>query len=140
MASPYEIAFKYHTLGRCVIPSGGGDEGKKALVPWEPFQKRRPTDAEVQAWEERLRPRVWAMVTGKVSGCFVVDCDSSEGVAIMAAAGLQPHVKTPRGGSHYYVALPSFPVPTKAGILPKVDVRGEGGYANFSGGDVNGQV
>ena len=140
MGSPFDIAFKYHTLGRCTIPSGGGPSGKGALVPWAEFQSRKPTDPEVQDWEERLRPRVWAMVTGKVSGCFVIDCDSPEAVAMMAAAGLQPHVKTPRGGSHYYCALPSFPVPTKAGILPKVDVRGEGGYANFCGGNLSGQL
>ncbi len=28
----YSIAYKYHTLGRCVIPSGGGHDGKSALM------------------------------------------------------------------------------------------------------------
>jgi hypothetical protein len=36
----FTIALKYYTLGRCLIPSGGGPQGKSPLVSWTEFQKR----------------------------------------------------------------------------------------------------
>lgn len=129
--TPFDIAFKYHTMGRCVIPSGGGEAGKKALVPWLPYQAKPPDDEQLQTWEMELQPKVWAMVTGAVSNVFVIDCDSVSGEQLLN--DLKPHIKTPRGGSHYYFKLPANPVHTRAAILPSVDVRGEGGYVNFCG-------
>jgi len=133
----FAIAYKYHTLGRCVIPSGGGRDGKQALIQWKRYQTERPTDALLDDWQNKLNPSVWAMVTGRVSKLFVVDCDSKEAVAMMEAVGLKPHDRT-RNGFHYYVRWPSWTIPTKAGVLLGTDVRGQGGYVNFCGG--NGKV
>jgi len=129
----FGTAFKFHTLGRCVIPSGGGKKGKAALVKWTPYQRARPDDSQLEHWQRSLTPAVWAMVTGQVSGCFVIDCDTTEAIVMMGS--LKPHIRTPHGGCHYYVHYPDFPIQTKAGILPGVDVRGEGGYVNFAGGN-----
>ena len=130
----YTASFKYHSLGRCVIPSGGGDKGKKALVKWEPYQDRQSTEDEIQGWQKQLNPALWAMVTGRVSGLFVIDNDSSEELTkMMVAEGIKPHSRTPRGGSHYYVKHPGFPIKTMTDIMPGVDIRGEGGYVNFTG-------
>ncbi len=131
----FAVVYKYHTLGRCVIPSGGGDKRKKALIPWTPYQTRKPDDMQLEKWQRELKPEVWAMVTGPVSGLFVVDCDTKEAIAMMEAAGIKPHAKTPRGGYHYYCKWPSWVIPTKAGLLPGVDTRGQGGYVNFCGGN-----
>ena len=38
----FSIAYKYHTLGLCVIPSGGGHDGKQALIRWKLHQSERP--------------------------------------------------------------------------------------------------
>lgn len=111
----FTIAWKYHSFGRCVIPSGGGDKCKKALVPWTPYQTTKPDDAQLEKWQRELSPKVWATVTGPVSGLFVIDCDSPQAIAMMEAAGLKAHARTPRGGHHYYCRWPSWVIPTKAG-------------------------
>ncbi|MBM3132321.1 MAG: hypothetical protein FJZ95_04725, partial [Chloroflexi bacterium] len=134
----FEIAWKYHTLSRCVIPSGGGPKRKSALVKWTRYQTERPSDEQLQEWESELAPAIWAMPTGPVSGLFVIDCDSADSVAMMEAARLKPHVRTPRGGAHFYCRWPGFDVPSKAGILPGIDVRGHGGYVNFAGTNAHG--
>lgn len=140
MNDPFAIAWKYHSLGRSVIPSGGGEKGKGALVKWEPYQARSPSDIEVESWHNELHPKIWAMITGHISGVFVVDCDSPEATALFDLGGIKPHVRTPRGGSHYYFQYPQFKVETRAGVLPKIDIRGEGGYVNFCGGAYQGLI
>ncbi len=133
----FAVAYKYHVLGRCVIPSGGGCDGKAALIQWKSYQSGRPADTQLQEWQSKLSPKVWAMVTGSVSKCFVIDCDTQQVVAMMEAAELSPHVKTAKG-YHYYRQWPSWTIPTKVGILPGIDIRGQGGYVNFCG--ANGKV
>lgn len=44
----FAIAYKYHTLGRCVIPSGAGHSGKLALIQWKLYQSTRPTDTQLE--------------------------------------------------------------------------------------------
>ena len=113
----FVVAYKYHTLGRCVIPSGGGDKRKKALIPWTPYQTRKPDDMQLEKWRRELKPEVWAMVTGPVSGLFVIDCDTKEAITMMEDAGLKPHNKTSKG-YHYYVRWPSFTI-SNSSRLPK---------------------
>jgi len=130
----FAIAHKYFALGRCVIPSGGGTDGKAALIQWKPYQSAKPTEEVIQKWQRELKPAVWAMPTGAVSGCFVVDADTRESVARMEASGLRPHVKT-RKGAHYYCQLPSWVVSNSTKTIPGFDIRGQGGYVNFCGGN-----
>ena len=132
----FTIALKYFSLGRCVIPSGGGPDGKAALIPWKPYQTAKPTEEAIQKWEKELNPAVWAMPTGPISGCFVVDADTPEAVARMEASGLHPHVRTMKG-AHYYCHLPSWVVSNSTKIVPGIDIRGQGGYVNFCGGNGN---
>ena len=128
----FSIAYKYHTLGRCVIPSGGGHDGKQALIQWKRYQNERPTDAQLEEWQKSLNPPVWAMPTGPVSGLFVVDCDTKEANAIVEATGLKPHSQT-RKGFHYYMRWPSWTISNSSRLLPGTDIRGQGGYVNFCG-------
>lgn len=135
----YTAVRKYHSLARCVIPSGGGDKLKKALVAWKPYQSVLSTEEEIEKWQKDLNPAVWAMVTGEISGCFLIDNDSSREVtAMMDSVGLKPHVRTPRGGSHYYIKHPGFSIKTMTDFMPGVDIRGDGGYANFTGRTLDG--
>jgi hypothetical protein len=134
----YDIVLEYIKNKRSVIPSGGGDDKKKPLVDWKLFQTSLPTLEQVKKWQDELNPAVWGMPTGTVSNCFVIDCDSPEAVVIMEKAGLKPHVKTPRGGCHYYCRLPNWPIVNKVGVLPHLDIRGQGGYVNFCGGNGTG--
>jgi hypothetical protein len=39
-----------------VIPTGGGDNGKKPLLKrWKQYQKRQPTGAELYQWQRSLK-------------------------------------------------------------------------------------
>lgn len=130
----FAIVYKYHTLGRCVIPSDPPPDGKAALIQWKDYQTTKPTDAQLQDWQDNLHLTIWAMIIGSVSGCFVIDCDTQQAVGMMEVAGLKPHVKT-RKGCHYYCHWPAWTVRNSSRLLPGVDMRGEGGYVNFAGGN-----
>lgn len=69
----FSIVYKYYTLGRCVIPSGVGPSSKSPLVPRTEFQKRLPTEDELRQWQSQFNPKLWGMVTGKISDIFVAD-------------------------------------------------------------------
>lgn len=129
----FTIALKLHTLGFSVLPSGGGDSGKAPIVNWTEYQQRQPDDTELEAWQQKLKPNLWGIVTGAISGVVVVDADNAETRAAIEANELKPHVITPRGGAHYYFKHPGHHVKTIAGLLPKIDVRGDGGFVNLVG-------
>jgi len=129
----FSLAFKLHTLGYSVIPSGGGELHKSPLVSWASYQQRQPTDADLETWQQEFQPCLWGIVTGTISGAVVIDADSREARATFEADLGQPHVITPRGGAHWYFVHPGHPVKTVAGILPGVDVRGDGGFVNVVG-------
>ncbi|MBN2099873.1 MAG: bifunctional DNA primase/polymerase [Dehalococcoidia bacterium] len=129
-AELYPIAWQLHNNGFSVIPSGGGDSGKHPLVVWTEFQHRQPTDSEMHTWQDEYRPSLWGVVTGTI---IVFDCDTPAAAAPFEAVGLKPHVKTPRGGCHFYFKAPTENVKTAAGILPGLDVRGNGGFVNVCG-------
>ena len=131
-SNAYSVAFKLLILGYSVIPSGGGAKGKAPLVNWKDFQSAPPDDNQLEEWETTLHPTLWGIVTGGVSGCVVVDCDTPAAMQLMDS--LQPHVRTPHGGAHYYFKHPGTLIKTAAGILPGVDIRADGGFVNTAGG------
>jgi hypothetical protein len=134
----FNKAWELHTKALCVIPSGGGSSGKAPIVNWTEYQRRLSTDDELLRWNEDLQPRLWGIVTGLVSRLVVIDVDSPGAMAVMGK--LKPHVRTPRGGAHYYFRHPGNPVKTVAGILPKIDIRADGGFVNAVGGKYEVQV
>jgi hypothetical protein len=68
-------------------------------------------------------------VCGAVSGIVVLDVDGPEGEASLNGHKVPPApmVRTPHG-RHVYFRHPGRPVPPKVGLLPHVDVRGDGSY------------
>lgn len=114
---------------------------RPAIVSWKEFQRTRPSVAQVHEWRRKLRPKAWAVVTGKISGLIVADFDGDSGNAALGKLGFAPHVRTGSGGHHLYVAYPGFRVPTINGktkeklawLYPGLDIRGDGGYAIFAG-------
>jgi len=129
----FTTAYKLLTLGYSVVPSGGGAKGKSPLVDWKEYQERQATDDELYGWQERLGPQLWGVVTGQISGVVVFDADTREMRDELESCGLEAHVSTPRGGAHFYFRYPGFPVKTIAGLLPGLDVRGDGGFCNIVG-------
>lgn len=91
--------------------------------------------AQIQKWWKRWPDANIAIVTGEVSGVYVIDVDGEEGVQSLKeleeSSGLLPPtlaVRTPRPGLHLYLRHPNVPVSQAVGIAPHIDVRGDGGY------------
>ena len=75
------------------------------------------------------------IATGKVSGLLVLDLDvkaGQDGAASLSqrGLGLPPTVVaiTPSGGEHHYFVIPDSGAGCRAGLLPGVDIRADGGY------------
>lgn len=128
--TPYNIAFRLLVSGFSVIPAG---ENKAPSVPWVARQVTPAAEAELETWEAGLKPPLWGIVTGAVSGVVVVDADDAPSRAILENKGLEPHIITPRGGGHYYFKHPGKPIKTCVGLLPHLDIRADGGYCNVVG-------
>lgn len=139
MTNANDTIFAYVQRGWAVIPIRAG-----AKMPIErdwPNQGRR-TVAEVRAAWELYPDANVGIVTGRVSGFWVLDVDPQNGGmqalnGLVQAYGKLPEtyvVRTPSGGLHYYFLLPEDFEPRNAqhgrvaGRLPVgIDVRGRGG-------------
>ena len=124
-----DAALKYQDMGLSVIPVR---PDKKPYIPWTDFQTRQATSEELKQWWQKWPGANIGIVTGPISGVLVVDCDNEE--AYQKIQKLLPDsfitciAKTPRG-YHIYLAYPKDKhIGNAGGILPNVDIRGEGGY------------
>jgi hypothetical protein len=138
-ADAYSQAFKLMVLGYSVIPvrlvpddSKQGKFRKVPVVPWTPYQEHAADADTLAEWQRKYEPTHWGVVTGDVSGCFVLDADTDEAKTLLATQLGPPHVTTPRGGGHWYVARKGC-ARTATGVLPGIDVRGDGGFATIIG-------
>lgn len=119
---------RYAELGWSIIPISPRD--KKPLVKWQKYQTTRASAKQLQDWAKRWPSASIAVVTGKLSGVFVIDQDSAEGQAFASALPETATVQTQKG-RHYYFKMPEGgKVPgVKVRFSPGLDLRGEGGYA-----------
>jgi len=127
VSNTLEAALQYLQGGYSVIPLERGS--KKALVKWKQYQTERPEPETVEKWFRKWPEANIGIITGAISGIFVVDVDSSEGLEALQERGDWPdvpHVKTSKIG-HYYFRFPADGVRNATGVLPGVDIRGEGG-------------
>jgi len=71
------------------------------------------------------------LVMGEAAGIIVVDIDGDTGRASVKGKPCPPGPKseTGGGGEHRFYQWPGSRVPPAVGILPKVDIRGDGSYA-----------
>lgn len=102
-------------------------EGKPT---WKPFQVERADSLQIEVWWAREPNGNIAIATGLVSGVFVLDVDGSEGIASLKEYGEIPPTPIVKTGSgfHIYFKHPGFEVSNRVGILPGLDIRGDGGY------------
>jgi len=106
---------------------------KKALIKWEPYQKKLPTEAEVREWWSKWPTANIAIATGLISNVCVIDLDEVE-LAKEALGTLIPDsiifpiAKTPSGGEHWYFACTDGNLRNNARIVPGADLRANGGY------------
>jgi hypothetical protein len=132
-AAAREAALAYLARDWSVIPVEA--RGKRPLVAWLEFQQRLPTRAEIERWFERWPEANVGIVTGALSGLVVLDVDARHGGDASLARLEIEHAALPRtveaatggGGRHLYFAHPGGTVANRAGIVPGIDLRGDGG-------------
>ena len=126
-----ETANGYLARGWSVIPIVGK---LPALPSWKEFQSRVPSSGEVTSWftSNQKPPTGLAIVTGRVSGLVVVDCDTIADAHYWNAnfPNTPLAVETGGGGFHFYYEMSmASEVRNRAGIFRRrIDIRGEGGY------------
>lgn len=126
----YSAALRY--LKECKFSIIPIDKNKKPLIRWTEFQKRLPTEQELQGWFTQWPDANIAIVTGTLSGVCVVDLDEVE-IAKKALNDLIPDslsfpvVKTPKG-EHWYFKCSDPTISNNAKTINGCDQRGEGGY------------
>ena len=105
---------------------------KRPLIPWEPLQNVRPSEAEAAAWFERWPDANIGIVTGEISNLVVLDIDPShggDGSLERLEHRFQPLPKTVEarsggGGRHLYFSHPGRPVRNRAAIAQGIDLCG----------------
>jgi hypothetical protein len=124
-----EWALYYLRRGWSVVPVRRGE--KIPAVPWHQFQHRRATIGEIEDWFTDPTMGV-GIVTGPISNLIVADFDGALGAEteaqILPRIGVGPVALTGGGGTHRLMAHPGRKVPTRTGVLPGMDIRGDGGF------------
>ncbi|MGH3300403.1 MAG: bifunctional DNA primase/polymerase [Streptosporangiaceae bacterium] len=135
-------SLRYIRLGYSVLPLIRGGKKPHRMLPLEPGgvhnASRSPVQAEAR-WGLDPAANV-GVATGKVSNLVVADLDIkglSNGVesltVFLRTTGMElpagiPVVHTPSGGMHLWMRWwDGWDVPERPGILPGVDIKGNGG-------------
>ena len=112
-------------------------DDKRPVSNWTEYQKRLPTKEELETWFKQDPNYNIGIITGPISGLFVLDIESSVEINEFLKSHPVPPtttVRTGSGGTHFYFQYPKEgTIPTKARIFGKdskwlVDVRGAGGF------------
>lgn len=113
------IAHKYRSCGWSIVPQASGE--KKPKVKWGPYQKKLATVSEVNNWWQKFPQAGIALITGPLSGVFIIDVD---GVAaheeLIKHLGGTPDAPQVHSGSgdpyryHLYFQHPDFETKAKA--------------------------
>lgn len=122
-----QFALQYLRAGYSVIPLK--PRSKEPLIPWQEYQKRRATEAEVRGWFAKTPAANLGIVTGFISGLGVVDVDGPEGQ--QSFAGLQlssPTIVLTGKGKQFYFKHPGGNLCNAVRKYPGIDIRGDGGY------------
>ncbi len=105
--------------------------GKRALVKWKSYENSLPPTHDVERWWVQWPEANIGVVTGASSRLVVVDVDGAHGMAGLEQHGVLPATLTALsgrpGGRHFYFQHPGGHVASRAGVLPGVDVRADGG-------------
>ena len=131
MSDLLNAALAYHKQGVSVIPITPRD--KKPLISWENYQHQQASQEEIEAWWPKWPEANVGIVTGTVSGLVVIDLDTVEAKDRLKTLvpdydlTAVPRSRTGKGWQLFF-KHPGTPIPNRAGVLPGLDVRGDGGY------------
>lgn len=126
-------AYAYAARRWSVIPIE--PRGKRPLVAWLEFQRRRAERDEIDAWLRQWPDANVGIVTGHVSGIVVIDVDAQHGgfeslAAIERELGRLPDTMlavTGGGGRHLYFEHPRTALRNRVGLRAGIDLRADGG-------------
>ena len=124
-------AIAYRRRGFSVAPVE--PRGKKPLIMWQRYQTELAELAEINKWFVDSPAANVGIVTGVISDLVVIDIDTDE-----ARAGLKkivgdcdldsvPRSRTGKGWQLFF-KHPGITIQNRAGAIPGLDVRGDGGY------------
>ena len=127
-----EAALEYEEMGFSVIPIKS-KEKSPPLVAWQKYQKEKADSEQIKSWFYDYPSANLAIITGKISNLFVIDCDSNDSYNFLEDYLpdnlIIPVAKTPRGGKHLCFKYPhGGNLTIGAGVIKNLDFRGEGGY------------
>lgn len=136
------FAYRYAEMGYAVLPLERGGKrphrmlGESGGVHWS---TRNPV--KIANWWKQDPAAGIGIACGQASQLLVIDLDVKGGhngwaefMTFLDAWSLpmpstHPVAETPSGGQHYWLRTPEgWPVKQRLGILPGVDVKGDGGY------------
>ena len=127
-----EWATFYAGLGWSIVPVRPAE--KLPAVAWTRFQREPATEAQLHDWFAVGGYGI-GIITGAVSGMFVLDFDGEAGQELFNELERQhgtlpttPNALTPGGGIHVIFQHPGRHVPTRKNVLPGLDIRGDGGF------------
>lgn len=149
MPDMLKAALWYSDRGFSVVPGkahaakDGKDVAKSPRVEWAPYQANRADAAQIRLWWQQWPDSRVMLVTGKISGITVVDADTPEAIGEiyenLPDQIEMPVALSPRGGRHFYFEYQEG-LQTKAGVLPGIDVRNDGGVIMAPpSGSINGK-
>ena len=107
--------------------------GKEPIMAWKEFQTRRADEQEVRSWFDKWPDANVGTITGEISEMVVIDLDSVEAKdRLKEQAGeydlnCVPRSRTGKGWQLFF-KHPGGKIPNRAGILPGLDLRADGGY------------
>ena len=124
----FHFASEYFDRRWSVLPL----RGKRPAVPsWRECQVKPAGLDELRTWFHDGKTNV-GVVTGRVSGLVVIDCDTAVDARFWKDRFPQTPlaVWTGGGGSHYYYRYPEAQdISNRTGLLARrIDLRAEGGY------------
>lgn len=130
MTTPPDIlaaALAYAEDGFRVFPL----KGKIPLTP-HGFKDASVEPEVIREWWARHPGANIGIATGEASQVVVLDTDTAEGeahlVSILGGKGPSTRTHVTGRGRHFLFLYPGVPIPSRAGVRPGLDVRGDGGY------------
>lgn len=106
--------------------------GKHPRMKWQGHANTKLTEDEINSFWSRYPESNIGIATGAISGLSIIDIDDQVGVDALREIGIDidaidaPVVQTGGGGLHIYCRY-NGELGTRAGVLPKVDIRSDGG-------------
>jgi hypothetical protein len=122
-----QYALQYLRMGFSVIPLR--PKSKEPLIPWQEYQKRKPTEAEIRAWFTSHPRANIGLVTGAISNIAVIDLDGTDGLKSgQSLEVVSPATVITGKGKQLYYRHSGGNICNAVRKYPGVDVRGDGGY------------